>query len=363
MRRPSHRLAALAAAVLVAVSAAGCQTATLLPDGRVLLVAGNSAEIVDAIAGTRTKIAAPAVQRVAHAATLLDDGDVLLTGGTTGEALVTGAELVHPDGTITAAGDLVTPRLMHTATRLADGRVLIAGGGVQSKDGSSLVSMVDAELYDPATGTFSATGPLATARSLHTATLLADGSVLLVGGAIGETTVATMERYDPAAGTFTEAGTLPEGRGFHSATALPDGRILIAGGEVMKGKGKKAEGVPVATTLFLDPVTGATTPGPQLVTARAAHAAATLPDGRIVLVGGIGTGEDPITSVEIVDPVAGTATAAAPLPTALILPSAAALPDGTVLIAGIDQGKDGSDPTFVVGRYDVAAGTFTPIAE
>jgi len=126
-------------------------------------------------------------------------------------------------GTWTATGSLVTPRDSHTATLLADGKVLVASG--------LLGLLASAELYDPASGTWTKTGSLANARQSHTATLLANGKVLVAGGFsnIGGD-LASAELYDPASGTWTETGSLANARYDHTGTLLADGKVLVAGG-------------------------------------------------------------------------------------------------------------------------------------
>ena len=119
---------------------------------------------------------------------------------------------------------MLSPRGGFTATRLRDGRVLVVGGTTGSETAAS------AELYDPATGRFVATGSLARSRSAHTATLLRDGRVLVVGGSDGSEVLRTAEIYDPASGRFSAAGALRAPRHKHAAVALRDGRVLVVGG-------------------------------------------------------------------------------------------------------------------------------------
>jgi hypothetical protein len=159
-----------------------------------------------------------------HSATLLRDGRVLVAGGSTGTGFTSSAELYDPGtGQWTLTGGMNVARAGHSATLLPDGRVLVTGGSGSSGGGSPLDS---AEIYDPATGTWSLIAPMSTARFEHTATLLPDGRVLVVGS----NSTAGTELYDPATGTWTSGGTLNIMRTGHSATLLPDGRVLIAGG-------------------------------------------------------------------------------------------------------------------------------------
>src|SRR5213078_4533407 len=122
----------------------------------------------------------------------------------------------------TATGSLGAGRYRHTATLLPSGKVLVAGGS----NGSDLSS---AELYDPASGTWTATGSLGTARDAHTATLLPNGEVLVAGGYTGSA-LSSAELYDPASGTWTATGSLGTARDAHTATLLPNGKVLVAGG-------------------------------------------------------------------------------------------------------------------------------------
>lgn len=198
-------------------------SATLLADGRVLIVGGASpaggdnrvAELYDPATQSFTDSDRVDVDRARHTATLLPSGDVLIVGGDD-EGLV--ERFAVASEAFEAAGELVQPRSWHTATRLLDGRVLIAGGG------SSLL-----ELFDPASGAWDTAGTLEVARSGHVASLLPDGSVLFVGGLEGPGPGA--EIWDPATGASREplGGVpwfLPTGPG-GQAVALASGDVLV----------------------------------------------------------------------------------------------------------------------------------------
>ena len=139
---------------------------------------------------------------------MLPNGKVLVAGGYDSNfGALASAELYDPaSGTWTATGSLATARYVHTATLLPNGKVLVAGG--YDIDGS----LASAELYDPASGTWTATGSLATARDVHTATLLPNGKVLVAGGDDGSGILASAELYDPASGTWTATGSLATAR-------------------------------------------------------------------------------------------------------------------------------------------------------
>ncbi len=239
-------------------------TATLLPDGRVLVAGGYTAPPPPTAGGITL-----ASVRTAESAT----------------SVLASAEIFDPStGTFSKTGSMSTFRDHHTATLLRDGRVLVIGGG-----GEGYASSTSADIYDPTTGTFSKTGSLKTGRWLHTATLLDDGGVLVLGGRSPEDSVYdSAELYDPGSGTFSAAGSMGEGRQQHTATLLADGRVLIAGGYWSDGQEWRV----LSSTEMFDPGTGAFSPIGSMGTPRSGHTATRLDDGAVLIVGGSDIGRE-----------------------------------------------------------------------
>jgi hypothetical protein len=209
-------------------------TATLLPNGKVLIAGGYqgglaSAELYDPSTGSFTATGnmttAPwgCTACLDHKAILLPNGKVLIVA-------FEGAELYDPStGTFAPTGNMINPYYTaRTATLLTSGKVLVAGGTNDFGDSAG------AELYDPSTGTFTPTGNMTTGRESHTATLLPDGTVLITGsqrGAFGGGYgLASAEIYDPAIGTFSATGNMTTPRLLQTATLLADGTVLVTGG-------------------------------------------------------------------------------------------------------------------------------------
>jgi hypothetical protein len=269
-------------------------TATLLPDGRVLLAGGMarngvfqaSAEIFDPGTNRFSPIGKMSEARVSHTATLLDDGRVLLAGGSERPYHhLASAEIFDPaTNRFEPMGSLLAPRSGAQAVLLADGRVLIAGGS----SGSEWNRVATAELYNPKTGAFTATGSMHLPRMAFAMCMLADGRVLVVGGSIAgryphvEIT-PTAELYDPRTGTFSMTGSMSIPRHKHAAVLLPDGRVLVVGGSDnrdWRGKYDSAE--------LYDPKTGTFVPAGTMHEARfkLLRAVLLLPDGRALIAGG-----------------------------------------------------------------------------
>ncbi|MGH3145157.1 MAG: Kelch repeat-containing protein [Rubrobacter sp.] len=216
-------------------------TATLLPNGRVLITGGYdggylaSAELYDPDAGTFAPAGEMVRARSDHVATLLPNGKVLLAGGVgEGWRFLAAAELYDPStDTFTPTGSMTAPRESHTATLLETSKVLIAGGHT-GRDRAVTVHS-SAELYDPATGTFEKTGSLTVRRHKHDATLLRNGRVLITGGSDerdSEGAYTSAELYDPTTGSFSATGNMKAARYKHEgpSVVLTSGRILVAGG-------------------------------------------------------------------------------------------------------------------------------------
>ena len=263
-------------------------TATLLDNGMVLIAGGGNntapslarAELYNPVTGTFTTTGSMTTARHEHTATLLNNGMVLIAGGG-GNFILASAELYDPaTGTFTTTGSMTTGELLHTATLLNNGMVLIAGG--LDPTGTTSAS---AELYNPATGTFAATGSLNTARLYHTAALLNNGMALIAGGTGSPNTLiplAGAELYNPATGIFTATGSLNTARHRHTATLLNNGTVLIAGGSA----GFSA--IALGSAELYDPATATFAATGSLNTARQYHKATLLNNGMVLITGGDG---------------------------------------------------------------------------
>ena len=223
-------------------------------------------------------------------------------------------------GIFVETGDLATARFSHTATLLPNGKVLVAGGiGVGGMEVGS------AELYGPASGTWTLTGSLVNARDGHTATLLPNGKVLVAGGYGTAGPLPSAELYDPATGTWSSTGPLAVARYYFTATLLPNGKVLVAGGTNL------ASGTLTGAELY-DPQNGTWTPTGSLLRPRTEYTATLLPNGKVLVVGGFGAAA--FQSAELYDPESGNWTlTGAPL-SEHIEHTATLLPNGKVLVAG-----------------------------
>jgi hypothetical protein len=311
-------------------------TTTVLADGSVLAIGGagdgaggsTAVDLYDPLArawlpaGSRAPMA---TARSAHSATLLADGRVLVCGGSTpsgslaqGYANNTSVEVYDPAlNTWKPAAPMMTARAHHTATLLADGRVLVTGG-----EDDHYRPVATAEIYDPVIDAWTpSAATMASARSTQTATLLPGGQVLVAGGydiVLGLLTpLASGEVYDPAHDTFTPTGPGNAAHAGHTATLLGTGFVLVAGG-----------GTGVAE--LYDPASGSWQATPAMASARSGQAAVLLPTAGVLLAGGTLAAPN----AEHYDVAGNLWTAAASLSVNRPSPIAAPLPDGSALVCG-----------------------------
>lgn len=338
----------------------GDHSATLLPDGRVLVAGGTfgagqvqaDAEFYD----PRTRRFTPApglvVARRRHAAVTLANGDVIVAGGEDASGLVAQAErYAAAAGRFVAVASLDVPRVDHATVRLADDSILVTGGITHSWSPSSPAT-AHTESYDPVRDAWTAASPMGTARSAHTATPLADGRVLVVGGIAGSTALASAEIYDPASRTWTPTGPLATPRRGHTATLLPDGRVLVAGGiapALVQG---------LRSIEVFDPATGRWSRAADLVDGRVGHTALLMPDRRVLLAGGTDASASP--AAETVEPLSMLWSAVTLAGPTVYDHALTALPDGRVLVTG---GRDPGGSALVQARiFDPRNETFTDVA-
>ncbi len=345
-------------------------------------VADRGAKALAQSPGTFTATGNMTTPRSWHTATLLTNGKVLIAGGSLGSNPLATAELYDPDsGIFTPTGGMTTPRMAHSATLLPDGRVLIAGGTIRASQG--VIPSNSAEIYDPSTGTFAATGNLISDHVCQEATLLGNGKVLIAGGSGPDDRVPYAELYDPATGTFTATGkyvTDTHLYGFNTcqgseSTLLPDGRVLIVfegggaelydpydgaftrtgnpiarsyndglpsatlltNGKVLVAGGADDTGIHTSAEIF-DSSTASFTATGKMTTGHALHTATLLPDGSVLMAGTYLFGGGTLASAELYDPVLGLFRPTSDMTTARSLHTATLLNNGRVLIAGGNAG-------------------------
>jgi hypothetical protein len=238
-------------------------------------------------------------------------------------------------GSTASTAALATPREFATATTLASGKVLVVGGL------NGTTPLASAELYDPAAGTWSAAASLATARSGQTATLLGNGKVLVVGGLGASGPLASAELYDPQANTWSPAGTLATARSGQTATLLATGKVLVVGGTGASGALASAE--------LYDPAANTWSAAASLAAARASHTATLLKNGQVLVTGGQ-AGATYLSSAELYDPAANSWSAAASLSVPRAQQTATLLASGKVLVAG--GTSDGTTSLASAELYD-----------
>ena len=321
-------------------------TATLLPDGKVLIVGGpRSAELYDPDMRRFLPLGNPfCVHGLDPAATLLADGRVLITGG--GSDLRC-AEVYDPESeSFFKVGDLNAGHWQHTATLLGDGKVLIAGGWQLGSGG--YVTQAVSEIYDPVAATFSLTGSLNISRGAHTAALLPSGQVFVIGGLnndspMDENCAGPPEVYDPGTGRFSSIGGIPDICSSHG-TLLDNGNVLFT------QQGSRP-------AIIVKSKDGTARDSGNMTAPRQNHSGTLLPSGQVLIAGGQNTltGIPPLAlvNVEIYDPATETFSVIVSMNQARAQHTATLLSNGQVLVTG------GGDPD---GRNLRSAELWIPIS-
>ncbi|EYF00270.1 Kelch repeat-containing protein [Chondromyces apiculatus] len=305
------------------------QSAALLPGGDVLLVGGDfdygtgkAVERYSAATGTWSIVGDTLQDHVSSTHAFSLPGGQVLVG-----SMEAPFEIYDPVSetsiSLSPAGQFFSDT---ATTRLSDGDLLFVGGGMSTFDWG------DTQRFDVATNTLQVVAFLSTPRRSHTATLLVDGRVLVVGGLhslseVGPTEVlASVEIYDPVADTWSAGAPLPGARVNHRASRLPDGRVLVTGGQ-------DATLALLDSTVLYDPATDTWSAGPTLPSARAYHEVVSLPSGRVVLVGGDGA----LTSALAYDPATHAFVALPSLSGERIFHDVTYIPGEGVLVTGGDS--------------------------
>ena len=313
-------------------------TATLLPDGRVLIVGGaaalRTAEIYNPTSNSWTTTGSLNIGRQGHAAVLLSNGKVLVSGGTSSAGqTITAAETYDPStGSWTLVTSMNTDRADFPMSLLTSGKVLVAGG-YQSR--GATVPTNAAEVYDPVGNRWTSIA-MPAYRANEPATLLANGQILVTGGDDGYSEYATVEVFDPPSASWLTGTPMQIARSFHGAVRLNNGNVLVAGGF------NQSLGALDIAELY-NPAARAWSYAASMITARSEPTVSLMPNGRVLVTGG--------SLTEVYDPVANAWASAGPLSQSRTDHTATALKTNQVLVVGgFDNGDLASaelytDPT------------------
>jgi N-acetylneuraminic acid mutarotase len=306
--------------------------AILLPNGQVLVVAGNdggdgsdapllSAELFDPMTGQWSQAASMRTRRTSPAGTRLADGRVLIAGGfdhPAAQVMLASAEAYDPmNDSWSSAGMMTQPRAGATAILLGNGKVLVVGGMPTFSVGVSDT----AELYDPQTNEWSAVPSMSTPRAFHTATLLQDERVFVVGGSA----VPTAEIFDPVSNHWLDAGAMSEARFNHGAALLHDGRVLLAGGQGATNR---------QTADIFDPNTRTWAQASNMSTPRGGITAVTLASGEVLVSGGLLNPDGSTATAEIYNAETDAWRTAGTMNEDRYYHTQTVLADGSVLVVG-----------------------------
>lgn len=265
-----------------------------------------------------------------------------------------------PVGAWSAAADLVSIRGTTAVVRVQDGSVLAMGGGVGA------IALAATERFDPSSGEWTGRASMAVPRRGHQAVVLDDGRVFVAGGIAETGLLASGELYDPAADRWTAAAPMASPRLGHTVTLLGDGTVLVTGGSTPQGGVGAASGQsirPDDSAEIYDPATDRWRPAGNMTTARFEHTATTLPDGRVLLSGGLGPvegGVGPVASAEVYDPAAGAFVATGDLAEPRANHAAVLLEGGAVLVVGGSGGAGGELALASAERFDPRSSQWSP---
>ena len=318
------------------------QTATLLANGKVLVAGGinngfalRSAELYNRTTGTWTSTGSMNVGRTLARAVLLSNGSVLVMGGCVDDCLsatTNSAELYNPNaGTFATTGSMVQARAEFGVTLLANGQVLVAGGCTAYDSNGCAATTNQAEIYNPATGTWQSTGALRGARHAMTATRLGSGKVLVAGGAdAANDALNSSELYNPITRTWTLGARMVHARSDYASIVLGTGKVLFIGGEDING-------FSIANAELYNPLSGSFTATGNMTATREEHTAVLLANGKVLVSGGnqiTSTGVTPLASAELYNPFTGRWTATGSMSNARAGHTSTVLTNGYVLNAG-----------------------------
>lgn len=278
------------------------------------------------------------VARMMHSANTLPDGKVLISGGTTTVSNSTpsqnSSEIYDPvSGNFTPAAPMLGARRYHAGITLSDGRILVAGGATYVN--STYTSLASAEIYDPASGQWSAVGNLSGTQYMAGGLALPNGRAMVFGA--GSNTSYSAEVFDPASGSFTRTGGMLYPATYFGMLALPDGRVLKMGGMTASGF--------ITSVEIWNPATNTWSTAGNLLGGRAEIAPTLLANGKVLVAGGRNAGYN--VSAEIYDPATGTSVATADLPEQIMSYRAVTMADGNILL--VDNYKR-------LLRYNVSTG-------
>jgi hypothetical protein len=321
-------------------------SATLLPDGRVLVAGGmdegfnplRTSEMFDPETNRWTEAGKMTESRTEHSAALLKDGRVIVTGGMNEKLQIIGTtEIFDPEtGKWSEYTSMRTVRRGHFTLSLPDGRVAVVGGVGQTLGGLGILANISAvgallstEVYDPETDTWSQASDMREGHSGGLAVVLKDGRVLVAGGYNQAEGLASSEVFDPNIGEWMRTASMARKTFANTATVLFDGTVLFTGGF---GMSRAKGGITPGSEVF-NPKTNEWRKAPDTVHGRMGHTSTLLADGRVITIGG-STAEGPANTAEYMEPETWSWSEITPMSVERSQHTATLLNDGRILVAG-----------------------------